>query len=313
MRHRCSISLLSLLLVFPRGSDAQVVSRLQTRPLAEVPFTLHQSAIILPAVINGRDTVRLLLDTGWGPLALVRASAERLRLPVSSPGADGLGRAQLASLAVGNAVQNRPLVEVFPTEALAPLIGPYDGILSTSFFRDLVLQIDYPAGLVRFYRSTPVPSAPVATSSRASVPMVFSGGAGALPFSDSIYVDGRPVRSLFDTGGAGAFLATRQLVDRMGLRPIADSGRAFMGMLSNDTVARQPIRFTRVGRISLGMFTVDSPRVIMAPPQLSGQGWGHDLIIGYGFMRHYVVTFDYPNRLVTFERPAGATPRPPAP
>ena len=122
-----------------------------------------------------------------------------------------------------------------------------------------------------------------------------------------------PVRSLFDTGGAGAFLATRQLVDRMGLRPIADSGRAFMGMLSNDTVARQPIRFTRVGRISLGMFSVDSPRVIMAPPLLSGQGWGHDLIIGYGFMRHYVVTFDYPNLLVTFERLAGATPRPPAP
>jgi len=45
----------------------------------------------------------------------------------------------------------------------------------------------------------------------------------------------------------------------------------------------------------------------MAPPLLSGQGWGHDLIIGYCFMRHYIVTFDYPNRLVTFERPAGKT------
>jgi hypothetical protein len=312
MRYYCVVSL-TLLLFIPPGSGAQAVSRPQTRPLAEVPFTLHQSAIILPAVINGRDTVRLLLDTGWGPLALVRAAAERLRLPMSPPGADGLGRARLESLAVGNAIQNRPLVEVFPTEALAPLIGPYDGILSTAFFRDLVLQIDYPAGLVRFYRSTPILPTPVAGRSRASVPMVFSGGAGALPFTDSIYVDGRPVRSLFDTGGAGAFLATRQLVDRMGLRPIADSGRAFMGMLSNDTVARQPIRFTRVGRISLGMFTVDSPRVIMAPPLLSGQGWGHDLIIGYGFMRHYVVTFDYPNRLVTFDRPATPTPRPPAP
>jgi hypothetical protein len=302
MRYRCVVPLFSLLLFIHQGIDAQAPSRTQTRPLAEVPFTLHQSAIILPAVINGRDTVRLLLDTGWGPLALVRASAERLRLPVDPPGADGLGRAHPGSLAVGNAIQNRPLVEVFPTEALAPLIGPYDGVLSTNFFRDMVLQIDYPAGLVRFYRSTPIPPTPVAGLSRASVPMVFSGGAGALPFSDSIYIDGRPVRSLFDTGGAGAFLATRQLVDRMGLRPIADSGRAFMGMLSNDTVARQPIRFTRVGRISLGMFTVDSPRVIMAPPLLSGQGWGHDLIIGYGFMRHYVVTFDYPGRLVTFER-----------
>ena len=33
------------------------------KPIAEVPFTLHQNAVIMPAVINGRDTVRLLLDT----------------------------------------------------------------------------------------------------------------------------------------------------------------------------------------------------------------------------------------------------------
>lgn len=301
-RFSCVASLLTLLIGFPGGSEAQTVSRGQSGPLAEVPFILYQNGIILSAVINGRDTLRLLLDTGWGPLALVRASAERLGLHLDPPGADGLARAQVGSLAIGEAVQNFPLVEVFPTETLAPLIGPHDGVLSTNFFRGIVLQVDYPGSVVRFYRTTPIPPTPDAAGCRVSVPMIFSGAAGALPFTDSIYVDGRPVRGLFDTGGAGAFVATRRLVDRLGLRPIQDSGRAVVGLLSSDTAARQTVRFSRVGRVTLGPFVVDSPRVMIAPPLMGGEGWGHDLIVGYGFMRHYVVTFDYPGRLVTFER-----------
>lgn len=304
MDHRIlrAASFLIVMIAWPGRGEAQPGAPAENRPLAEVSFTLHQNGIILPAVINGRDTVRLLLDTGWGPLALVAGSAERLGLPLDSPGADGLGRAQVASLAIGDVVQHRPFVEVFPTQALVPLIGPHDGVLSTAFFRDLVLQVDYPSKVVRFYRSSPIGSTP-STGSRVSVPMVFSPRAGALPFTDSVFVDGRPVRGLFDTGGAGAFIATRRLVERAGLRPVPDSGRATIGLMSGDTAARQVVRFTRVGRVTLGPFAVDSPRVMIAPPLLSGEDWGHDLIIGYGFMRHYVVTFDYPGRLVTFARP----------
>ena len=276
------------------------------RPLAEVPFHLHQNAVIVPAVINERDTVRLLLDTGWGPLALVSASTRRLGLAVSAAGVDGLSRAQVASLAIGDAIQLHPVVEVFPTEALAPLIGPYDGVLSTAFFRDLVVQIDYPAGVVRFYRRSPVPPKPSPGSTGTSVPMVFSPQAGALPFTDSVFVDGRRVRALFDTGGAGAFVAMRRLVDRAQLRAIPDSGVAAgkgqvgIGMLSGGTMVQRRVQFAQVERIAVGSLAVDSPRVMLAPPQLEGDDWGHDLIIGYGFMRSYVVTFDYPGRRVTF-------------
>jgi len=268
-------------------------------PIAEVRFTLHQNAIIVPALINGRDTVRLLLDTGWGPpVALVSAAAARLGLAVDRPGDDGLGHAHVSSVSLGGASKTRPLVEVFPTEQLAPLIGPHDGILGTGFFRDLVLEIDYPARIVRFYRRAPAATGAV----RTTVPMVFAGLTGALPYSDSIWVDGRPVRGLFDTGGAGAFVAMRRLIERAGLQPVSDTGpgQVGIGMLSGDTLVRQRVQFTRVGRIAVGGLAVDSPRVMLAPPQLAGDDWGHDLIIGYGFMRTYVVTFDYPGRRVTF-------------
>lgn len=267
-------------------------------PLAEVKFTLHQNAIIIPAVVNGKDTVRLLLDTGWGPVALVSSSAARLRVPLDPPGSDGLGRAHLTTLSIGAATKSQPLVEVFADQALAPLIGPHDGVLGTAFFRDLVLQVDYPAGIVRFSRRAPAPK-----GASVSLPMVFAPQTGALPYSDSIRLDGVQVRGLFDTGGAGAFVAMRRLIERAHLRPIPDSGRIGIGMLSGDTVVRQRVQFTRVGRIALGAFAVDSPRVMLAPSQLAGDDWRHDLVIGYGFMRNYVVTFDYPARRVILARP----------
>ena len=273
-------------------------------PLAEVPFTLHQNAIIVPAVIDGRATVHLLLDTGWGPLALVSTTAERLGLHPQGPSGE-LPRVKVGSLAVGGAVQKKASFEVFPAQELEPLIGPHDGVLSTAFFRDLVLQIDYPSRIVRFFARSPIAGTPPATpGDRASVPMVFSPRADGLPFTDSVLVDGKPARAVFDTGGSGGFLAMAQLVERMHLPILPESGAGIaVGMLSNGQATQQKVTFARVERIALGPFVVDSPRVMVAPSQLEGGDWGHDLNIGYGFMRNYVVTFDYPGKVITFERP----------
>src|SRR5262245_25558802 len=68
---------ISILFTIARGADG---SGKPAQPLAEVPFKLHQNGVILEATVNGRETVRLLLDTGWGPLALVSSAAERLKL-----------------------------------------------------------------------------------------------------------------------------------------------------------------------------------------------------------------------------------------
>ncbi len=279
--------------------------RVLAKPLAEVPFTLYQNAVILEATINGRNQIRLLLDTGWGPLALASTTAQRLDLHCKGSSGE-LPRVEIKSLAIGGVVKRNVTLEVFPAEELTPLIGPHDGVLATSFFKDLVLQIDYVAGVVRFYASSPIPKrSPQEPGVRTSVPMVFSPRAGALPFTDSVLLDGKPVRALFDTGGSGGFMAMKQLVDRAGLEVMPDTGpKTAIGLLSNGQATQQIVQFTRVGRIEIGSFVVESPRVMIAPSQLEGGDWGHDLNIGYGFMRSYVVTFDYPNRLITFERPS---------
>ena len=281
-------------------------SRALAKPLAEVPFTLHQNAVIIEATINGKQPIRLLLDTGWGPLALVSSAAQRLGIEYKAT--EGvLPIVHVKSLAIGKAVMRDAAFEVFPAEELTPVIGPHDGVLSTAFFKDLVLEIDYPAGVVRFYASTPIPKRPLKDpDARATVPMVLLPRIGALPFTDAVAVDGKPARALFDTGGAGGFMAMKQLMDRAKLAIMPDAGgpKVAVGMLSNDHATQQTVQFARVGRIALGSLVVESPRVMIAPSQIEGGDWGHDLNIGYGFMRKYVVTFDYPNKLITFERPS---------
>ena len=309
MRAR-KIGAMAIFLLSTFGRDT-AGSREPEMPLAEVPFKLHRNAVILEATVNGSEPLRLLLDTGWGPLALVSSAAERLKLEPEKTDGD-YPLVQVESLAIGGAVRRNAKFEVFPAQELEPLIGPHDGVLSTAFFKDLVLQIDYPAGIVRFYSKSPIPTTPPAEPrTRSSVPMVILQRVGALPFTDAVLVDGKPVRALFDTGGAGSFMVMKQLVDRAELEVLPDDGgKVAIGMLSGGHASQTTVQFVRVGRIALGAFGVDSPRVMVAPSGLEGDDWGHDLNIGYGFMRDYIVTFDYPGRAITFELPAAGDHEP---
>ena len=131
--------------------------------------------------------------------------------------------------------------------------------------------------------------------------MSFARGVGALPFTKFLFVNGRQSRGLFDTGGAGGFLAMPKLITSERLEALVDSSRAQMGFFDG-SLKRANIRFARLAKVRLGQIVVDTPRVLLAPPGLTGASWGHDLVIGYGFMRHYVVTFDYPGRSITLQR-----------
>src|SRR5688572_8505544 len=96
-------------------------------PLADVPFVLHQNAIIVKVVANDRDTLRLLLDTGWGPMALTDSAVSRLRRSLGL--VESGGRVSLASMSVGGLRKTHVSSEVWRAADLTPLIGPHDGVL----------------------------------------------------------------------------------------------------------------------------------------------------------------------------------------
>jgi predicted aspartyl protease len=286
----------------PPPPAAPTVVRQSGTLLAEVPFNLHQNAVIVKCLVGGRDTVQMLLDTGWGPPALTTDAARRLGLAVFDAGGQAITHAP--TLGLGAAVRRDVTIELFTPEELLPLIGPHDGVLGTGFLHDFAVQIDYPAGIVRLYSRLPQPSeAPDAPRTVARMPMVFSPAAGFLPFTDSVSVNGRAVRGLFDTGGSGAFMAMDQLMRRGVLDVLPDTVKnAAIRMFGEGQPKRAPLRFARARSISVGGVRRDSVQVIVAPPQIEGGNWGHDLIIGYGFLRNFIVTFDYPGRTIVLEQ-----------
>ncbi len=73
-------------------------------------------------------------------------------------------------------------------------------------------------------------------------------------------------------------------------------------MFGGGQPAEAPLRFARARSISVGSITRTSPLVVVAPGQLTGANWGHDLIIGYGFHRDFVETFDYPGRRIILQQ-----------
>src|SRR5688572_23794256 len=140
--------------------------------VADVPFTLHQNAIIVEMVANDRDTLHLLLDTGWGPMALTDSALARLNRRTNRL-VPANGYVSFTSLSIGKLRKTGVPIEILAAADLEPLIGPHDGVLATAYFRDLVLQVDYPGRRVRFYQRSPFQDGDSAASRRTTMTMTF--------------------------------------------------------------------------------------------------------------------------------------------
>jgi predicted aspartyl protease len=142
----------------------------------EVPFHLagpSGAAIIVPAVLNGRDSVSLILDTGATLTCLDDSVARDLKLPErigvvgSGISVNGRGRMRLVkldSIRVG-AASARDLtvcaIDLSSVRALSPSVR---GLLGLNFLRSFRVTLDFQRDVLRLQRPT---SARAATSTRA--------------------------------------------------------------------------------------------------------------------------------------------------
>jgi hypothetical protein len=102
---------------------------------------------------------------------------------------------------------------------------PIDGTLAYTFFKDRVLQIDYPQHRVRISAALTDASASarlpgkleLITFGKSGPPIVVGG-----PFT----VDGKRVRAQIDTAFTGTLLVYDQSIDALGLRPRVAHGAA---------------------------------------------------------------------------------------
>lgn len=294
----------SLLLIF--GGFPRVYSQ-SPAPAAEVPFEFVRNQIIVQVKIAGKGPFNMLFDTDTDPSAIDLATARELQLKMGSKGYQGTGGGTETNLVYPTNIPGVELGSVTAKEVYAAAINltklsgklgvPIHGVLGYSFLTNRIFQIDYAALKIRFYAETPYPGIQNLpnTANRTVVPFRYENDV----IIESVFVNGQKVRATLDTGGSNAFDVTPEGITMLGLEEEARNAKVEMAAGYNGEFESRKgtLKSVRIGGLS-----IDSPTA-----SFWSAGTGHDkkkyqLTVGNGFFKNYLVTFDFRNRLVVFEK-----------
>ena len=168
-----------------------------------------------------------------------------------------------------------------------------DGVLGHSFLKGHIVEIDYPAGVLRLDPSETLGGAATVVVAR-------------LPFRyrddillTGVSVGGRPVVATLDTGSDGTFKFTPRATVDLGLD--ADVQRAAPATSEGYAGSRTTREGTLSSSIDVGGIRVDAPRATFFGPDFGTREWA--LNIGNAFLKDYIVRIDYGKRIVSIARP----------
>ena len=271
-----------------------------------VPFRLLNNHIYVEGRVNGKGPYTFMVDTGGHTLLSPGVvAAAGLRAVGNAPEA-GAGAKQSSNgfvpvrlISIG-AVRMHDQV-AFATGIYTPDIEgiPVDGMVGFELFRRLIVRIDYGRRILTFT----LPGHASFRNAGVAVPFVFYTH---LPFVRG-RIDEMPATFDVDTGSRSELDVTSPAVARYRLRDRYPRGaRAVTGWGVGGPSESYVVRLRSV---TLGTVTVSAPVA-----DLSGAARGSfsdpnfDGNIGSGFLKRFVVTFDYGHQVMYLRRIEPAPP-----
>lgn len=263
--------------------------------MIDIPFRLASEdapLILLQARVNGGEPVDFLLDTGNGaplPLLVAPSLVQSLDLPKAANGG-AFSRIRLHRFELGGYRLENVEAGILP---VVDQINARLGILATgnigyAFLKDWRVGIDY--------QNKRLGLAPRnAVNSNAGEP--FDTGPGGAFILLSVYANNAgPYRFLLDTG-ASASVISPKLANELGLSGEPIEALGVMGSPS--------AQLATLDSLSAGGHTVRNSAVAIADVfeyTSAAAGVPVDGIIGYSFLKQFLVEIDYPGRRVHFVR-----------
>jgi clan AA aspartic protease (TIGR02281 family) len=261
-----------------------------------VPFQTVGSHILVPALLDHKEYVTLLLDTGATHTLLTPATAKRVGL---RPTADTPKRTltvlggrqveaplmQLAALTVGKATQEYLPVGVLESFPEAPLV---DGILGGNFLHPFTMTLDYATSRLQLrVPEAPRPSPAPSTAGRAvvhsAVPVQIVGNQilvqAVLNHRDAVTL-------LLDTGATHTIL-TPQTARRLGISPAANALRRTVQGADGH---RHEVPFVQLASLAVGAAVMEhfSVGVVEVFPQAATI----DGLLGVDFLEQFALRLD---------------------
>jgi len=276
----------------------------------ELPFDFLRNQIVLQATINGSGPYNVVLDTGTHASTIDLRLAKSLRVPLTrllgeSKGAGSkrvIGQqAVLEELRLGRLVVSNLAAAALDLSALSTELGrPLHGVLGNNFLASRITQVDYFRRRIRFL-AEPVASLPDSPG-RVTFPMRFRAGS-ILPVLEDCYVNGARLAVTLDTGSSLGLVLFPKAIDYLGLQELARDG-----IPMSATGYRGRARLNKGWVRSVVLKTIDLGATEVAYVE-SGYGVDEELKdrggnLGNAVLQDFVLTLDYPHRLVILESKA---------
>jgi predicted aspartyl protease len=262
-----------------------------------VHFELIENQVVVEVLLGGRGPFASLLDVAVTPSVVDLGLARELGLPVdgAAPGevaGQGGGRAtfypsELRDLQIGQQLVGSVEAVAADLSSLGAKLGrPLHAILGQSFFEGRVFQFDY--GRQRLMLD------PAAVDGGVTLPIE---GAEDLTPVVPVAVNGREVPVMLDTGSSLTLGIYLEAVDELGLGPERDAAtpRTLTGARGEVDAFEGVVASLALGNVRLERVpTVFLPRSADDPTRALGN-------LGNGFLRHTVLTLDYPRRRLNIQ------------
>jgi len=274
----------------------------------EVPFEFAHNQIVIQVKIAGKGPYAMLLDTNTDPSAIDVATARELGLSVGSSGGQATGGGTetqtvfpttLPNVEVGGITAKQvPAATIDLSEISKRIERPIHGVLGFSFLKDRIVQIDYANLKVRFFAESPYPRIQLAPNTVNTIAMQFRREDGEV-IVDSIFVNNQKMRAALDTGSSGTFTLTPEAVALLGLDEDAagaetSSSVGYNGEYKHKTGILKSVR--------MGRYAAEGVQATFWLPNTGHDKKRFDVNIGNGFFQDFVMTFDFKNKIVVFER-----------
>lgn len=302
------ILILSCSIAGTAHSFVVVAQKASQRSTVVIPFEMITRHILIKVRINNSAPLSFILDTGDKVAIIDLARAKSLGLNLQGEvHVGGAGPGVLTGSTVRDASLNvvglegnaQPVALALPLDRLQPRFGhDIDGIIGGDFIKEFVVEIDYPAHVLRFHDKEKFTYA----GPGESIPMRLNSGGHPIIDAD-ITVTGRPAikgKFVIDIGSGGSlalhtpFVAQEHLPspDLKTIRPIGGGG----------TGGKVTGRIGRIAELRIGKFQIADTPTLFSEDK-AGAFAGRELQgnIGAQILSKFKVFLDYARDRIILE------------
>jgi predicted aspartyl protease len=164
--------------------------------------------------------------------------------------------------------------------------------------KDRIIQIDYVNLKVRFFVESPYPRIQMAANTVNTIAMTFRREDGDV-IVDSVFINSEKMRATLDTGSSGSLSIMPEAAALLGLDDEATDGETETSVGYNGEYQHKKaiLKSVRMGR-----YSSEGVQASFFLPKTGHDNKKYQVNIGNAFFQDFLMTFDFKNKIVVFER-----------